>query len=428
MIEILLDSPIARAKIIERPTFITDKQMEQDVMTIIETVKNQGDKAINAYTKRFDHVTVSKLKVEQEELKRAYDQCDPKLIKSLKQAYDNIFRFHEKQQENGFMDTSQQGIMVGVKITAIDAVGLYIPGGTAAYPSTILMNVIPAIIAGCTRIALVCPPTDNGEINKTVLATAYLCGITEVYRVGGAQAIAALTYGSQTIAPVDKICGPGNAYVATAKKLVSGIVGIDMIAGPSEVLIIADNQASPKFVASDMIAQAEHDSQATTILLTLSEQFAKEVNMALKQQLSTRQRKEIIEAALTNNGYIVLVENLEAATTISNLIAPEHLELAVADPFALLSAIKHAGSIFLGNYTPEVLGDYFAGPNHTLPTNGTSRFTSGLCVADFTKKSSILYYAKAALQQAKAAVEVIAEAEGLDGHAYAMSIRFEEEN
>ncbi|GBU10749.1 histidinol dehydrogenase [Erysipelotrichaceae bacterium] len=426
MIKIVDDSHEVRMDFIERASFLNDKKMQSQVEEIITGVRENGDEALIACTEKFDGVLLKNIAVKESILRASFENMDELLRISLEKAIVNIRAYHQQQVQNSSINYRQSEVVLGQLVNPIAAVGLYIPGGSAAYPSTILMNVIPAQIAGCKRIVLVSPPGPSGEIHEVVLATAYMLGIREVYRVGGAQAIAALTYGTKTIAKVDKICGPGNAYVALAKKMVSGIVGIDMIAGPSEVLIIADKRAYPRFIAADLIAQAEHDANAATILLTSSKILAEAVNIEIKKQLPMRKRQEMIIPALTKNSVIIIVGDLDIACEVSNLIAPEHLELAVVNPFDFLSKIHHAGSIFLGNYTPEVLGDYFAGPNHTLPTNGTARFSSALSVDDFIKKSSIIYYSKKALAAAKQPVEIIAHAEGLDGHAYAMSVRFEE--
>lgn len=427
MIRIRKDSREVREELLNRATFMTDKLMQEQVANMIEDVALRGDQALFDFTCQYDQVEIKQWRVPEHKFKQAYDAAPSTLMMSLQKAMDNIRAYHQKQVQNSYFDHTQDGIILGQRVQAIEAVGLYIPGGSANYPSTILMNVIPAQIAGCERIIIVSPPGKDGEVDQTVLATAYLLGVEEVYRVGGAQAIAALAFGTQSIPKVDKICGPGNAYVTLAKKQVHGLVGIDMIAGPSEVLVIADSSAQASYVAADLIAQAEHDTQAMTLLLTESEEFAHEVNEAIKQQIADRMRAKIIRPALINNSAIVIVESINAACELSNLVAPEHLELAVAQPFDLLAKIKHAGSVFLGSYTPEVLGDYFAGPNHTLPTSGNARFSSALSVDDFIKKSSVVYYTKQALKNVQQDVEVIALAEELDGHAYAMRVRFEED-
>ncbi len=410
--------------VLARASFITDKKMQFQVEEIIATVKTRKDEALFEYTQQFDGVTSKTLRVPEEEIINAFNTCDPKLLASLEKAAANIRRFHQKQKTNNYMDYEEDEVILGQLVQPIENIGLYIPGGSAAYPSTVLMNVIPAQIAGCKRIVIVSPPNNVGNVHPSILAAAKLCGVDEIYAIGGAQAIAALTYGTGTIKKVDKICGPGNAYVALAKKMVSGVVGIDMIAGPSEILIIADKDANPIFVAADLLAQAEHDPNASAMLLSPSLDFAEAVNRQIEVQLQNRQRADIIEEALTEHSYSIIVETVQQACEISNRIAPEHLELMVERPFDILSLIKNAGSIFLGAYAPEVLGDYFAGPNHTLPTNGTARFSSALSVDDFIKKSSIIYYSQAALASVEKDITTIAQAEGLDAHANAIAVRF----
>lgn len=410
--------------VMARASFITDKKMQSQVEEIIAEVKVRKDEALFEYTQQFDGVTSKSLRITEAEITNAFNTCDPKLLASLKKAAANIRRFHQKQKTNNYMDYEQDEVILGQLVQPIENIGLYIPGGSAAYPSTVLMNVIPAQIAGCKRIVIVSPPNSLGSVHPSILAAAKLCGVDEIYAIGGAQAIAALTYGTETIKKVDKICGPGNAYVALAKKMVSGVVGVDMIAGPSEILIVADKDANPIFVAADLLAQAEHDPNASAMLLSPSLAFAEAVNLQIEMQLQKRQRANIIETALTKHSYIIIVETVQQACEISNRIAPEHLELMVERPFDILSLIKNAGSIFLGAYAPEVLGDYFAGPNHTLPTNGTARFSSALSVDDFIKKSSIIYYSRAALASVEKDITTIAQAEGLDAHANAIAVRF----
>lgn len=423
MIPIVESNEQELLKIINRPSFITDEKINNQVKDIIENVRERKDKALFEYTSKFDGANISELRVKPEAIIAAYEACDPELYASLEKAAANIRLFHEKQITNSFFDYKQDEIILGQLVNPIENIGLYIPGGSAAYPSTILMNVIPAQLAGCKRIVLVSPPNKNNQIDQTILATAYLCGIDEIYQVGGAQAIAALTYGTESIKKVDKICGPGNSYVALAKKMLNGEVGIDMIAGPSEVLVIADENAPISYIAADLLAQAEHDCNASSILLSPSIELAKEVNNEIIKQLDKLTRKEIIIEALREHSFIVVVDSIDEACTIANRIAPEHLELMVENPFDLLSKIKNAGSIFLGPYAPEALGDYFAGPNHTLPTNGTARFSSALSVDDFIKKSSIIYYSKKALDKVNTDIVTIANAEGLDAHANAIKVR-----
>jgi histidinol dehydrogenase len=396
------------------------------VQEIIDNVKANGDQALLRYTEKFDGVTLGAIRVTEAAIEAAVKKVDPKLLAVIKQSRDNIQEFHELQVQRGFVTTTADGRVMGQRVIPLEKVGVYVPGGTAAYPSTVLMDVVPAKIAGVKQIVMVTPPDKSGELNPVILAAAKIAGVTEIYQVGGAQAVAALAYGTETIPRVDKIVGPGNIFVATAKRLVYGAVDIDMIAGPSDILIVADDSAKPRWVAADLLGQAEHDKNAQAILVTTNEQLAKDVAVEVDKQLAVLPRTEIATVSIENNGKIILVESLPEAVQLANEIAPEHLELCVTDSFALLGQVQNAGSVFLGNYTPEILGDYYAGPNHTLPTEGTSRFYSPLSVDDFIKKSSYLYYSPEAVKKVAADVVLFAQSEGLDGHANSIKVRTEE--
>ncbi|BES66223.1 histidinol dehydrogenase [Gottschalkiaceae bacterium SANA] len=400
-------------------------QAESIVRNILQDIQQNGDSALMTYTKKFDCSFPRPLKVAAETLKEALEACDPELIATITEAADNIRSFHQEQVEETWWTEPRPGVKLGQKITPLDRVGLYIPGGKAAYPSTVLMTAIPAQVAGVQEIALVSPPQNNGEIHPIILATAAILGIDEVYRVGGAQSIAALAYGTETIKNVDKIVGPGNLYVALAKKEVFGRVDIDMIAGPSEIAIIADETANPIFVAADLLSQAEHDERAASILITTSQALAKSVQAEIEIQLNQLDRQTIIKASLENYGTIFLTSTLEEAVDISNMLAPEHLELQMKDPMKWVPKIRHAGAIFIGPYTPEPIGDYFAGPNHTLPTSGTARFASPLGTYDYCKRSSLVFYDQTALSAVSKRVAAFAREEGLDAHAYAIERRVE---
>ncbi len=400
-------------------------QAEEIVRDILADVKENGDDAIRRYCLKFDHAELSSFAVTDSEIKEALSKTDSRLLFTMRQAAENIRAFHQKQKREGFVMSEQEGVLLGQRILPLDRVGIYIPGGTASYPSTVLMNAIPAKIAGVKEIVMVTPPSPDGSIAAPILAAACIAGVDKIYKVGGAQAIAALAYGTQSIPRVDKITGPGNMYVATAKRQVYGLVDIDMVAGPSEILVIADESADPFFVAADLLSQAEHDPMAAAILLTTSEQLALAVQSEVARQLYLLPRRVIAEKSILDHGCIVVVPSLRAAAEWSNEIAPEHLELCVEDPFALLGLIRHAGSVFLGHYAPEALGDYFAGPNHTLPTNGTAKFASPLSVDDFVKKSSFVYYTKKALREVQEQIVFFAKNEGLDAHAKSVSMRFD---
>lgn len=394
------------------------------VRTILQTIREKGDEGLFRYTKEFDGVELAALEVTEEEIEEAFHLVPESLQIILAKAKKNIEEYHRHQLREDFFFTRENGVVIGQKITAIEKAGLYVPGGTAAYPSTVLMDAIPAKIAGVKELIMVTPPGKDGRVNETVLVAARIAGVDRIFKIGGAQAIAALAYGTETVPKVDKIVGPGNIFVATAKRMVFGEVSIDMVAGPSEVLVIADGEANPAFVAADLLSQAEHDKLASSILVTPDENLADAVILEIEKQCKKLSRAEIAETSILNNGRVILVKNLDEAVDVSNIIAPEHLELAVEDPFALLGKVKHAGSIFMGHYTPEPLGDYMAGPNHTLPTSGTARFSSPLGVDDFIKKSSFSYYTKEALSELKEDLVQFANSEGLTAHGKAVEIRF----
>ncbi|WP_369710375.1 histidinol dehydrogenase [Leptotrichia sp. HSP-334] len=399
--------------------------VNETVENILKDVKKRGDKALFEYTKKFDKVDLKTLEVSEEEIQKAFDTIDKELLEVIKYSHDNIKLFHEKQVRNNFIVKKENGVSLGQIINPIEKVGLYVPGGTAAYPSTVLMNAVPAKIAGCKEIIMVTPPTSDGTILPSLLVAAKIAGVDRIFKVGGAQSIAALSYGTESIPKVYKIVGPGNIYVAMAKKMVYGEVSIDMIAGPSEVLIIADDSANPVHVAADLLSQAEHDKLAASILVTTSKELAENVAEQLEIQLKELEREEIARVSIETQGRIIVTKTIDEAIKISNEIAPEHLELAVSNPFELLTKIKNAGSIFMGHNTPEPLGDYLAGPNHTLPTSGTAKFSSPLSVDDFIKKSSFIYYSKEGLEEVKDKVIKFAESEGLTAHARSVSKRFE---
>jgi len=398
----------------------------QKVGQIVDAVRREGDKALVRFTREFDGVELreGQFDIKQEEIKEAYDRVSNDFIRAIKRARDNITVFHNKQKEKSWFE-QQEGVFLGQVVRPLDSAGLYVPGGTAAYPSSVLMNAIPAKVAGVNRVAMITPPGKNG-IKPEVLVAASEAGVDEIYTIGGAQGIAALAYGTESIPKVDKIVGPGNIYVALAKKLVFGDVGIDMIAGPSEILIIADEKANPVYVAADMLSQAEHDPMASAILITDSRELMSRVEKELERQLVLLPRKDIAQKSLEDYGVLVLVGNIEEACRVANRIAPEHLELMVEQPMELLGFIKHAGAIFMGGYSPEPLGDYFAGPNHVLPTGGTSRFSSSLSVDQFIKKSSLIYYSPGALEQVKEDIINLADVEGLQAHGRAVKVRFED--
>ena len=424
MIKIYKYGEVSNEEIFARDNI--DAGVEDIVADIIYNVRKNGDKALYEYAEKFDKVRLSQLEVTKEEIDEAFNSVEPEFIEIVKEAKENITAFHKKQVRQGFEIREADGTVKGQKITPIDKVGLYVPGGTAAYPSTVLMDSIPAKIAGCETIVMVTPPSKDGKVNPAILASAKIAGVDRIFKVGGAQAIAALAYGTESIPAVDKIVGPGNAFVAEAKKQVFGKVSIDMIAGPSEILVVADKTANPRYVAADLLSQAEHDKMASAVLVTDSYELARKVSDELERQIPNLPRAEIARASIDNNGKIIVAENnLFLAIDIANEIAPEHLELVVDNPFDYLDKVKHAGSIFMGKYCPEALGDYFAGPNHTLPTSGSARFSSPLSVDDFVKKSQFTYYTKEALEKVADKVSYFAKKEGLDAHAKSATIRFE---
>lgn len=400
--------------------------VEGAVTEILAQVAARGDEALREYTLRFDKADLANLEVTEAEIDEAFAAVEPEFVAILEQAAANIRAFHEKQRRNSFVVADQPGVVLGQKIVPIQKVGLYVPGGTAAYPSTVLMDSIPAKIAGCPQLVMVTPPGANGKVNPVILAAAKIAGVDRIFKVGGAQAVAGLAYGTETLPRVDKIVGPGNAYVAEAKKQVFGRVAIDMIAGPSEILVVADGTCNAKVVAADMLSQAEHDKMASAVLVTESGELAKAVQAELERQIPLLPRSEIARASIDSNGKIIVAENLDLAIDIANEIAPEHLELCVDAPFDYLDRVRCAGSIFLGKNCPEALGDYFAGPNHTLPTSGTAKFSSALSVDDFVVKSQFTYYTADALAKVGEKVACFARREGLDAHANSVTVRLEE--
>ena len=424
MIKILNYNEVSNNEIFARSEATVN--VEDIVTEIIANVRKNGDKALFEYCEKFDKAVLDSLIVGEEEINEAFSLVDDKFIKILEKAKDNITAFHQKQKRNSFIINETEGVVIGQKVIPIDKVGLYVPGGTAAYPSTVLMDSIPAKIAGCKEVVMVTPPNSQGKVNPVILAAAKIAGVDKIFKVGGAQAVAALAYGTQTIPAVHKIVGPGNAFVAEAKKQVFGKVSIDMIAGPSEILIVADGTCNPKYVAADLLSQAEHDKMASAVLVTDSLSLANQVQAELEIQIPKLERNEIARASIDNNGKIILADDLKVAIDIANEIAPEHLELCVDNPFDYLDSIRHAGSIFMGKNCPEALGDYFAGPNHTLPTSGTAKFSSPLSVDDFVKKTQYTYYTKDALSKVGRDVAYFAEKEGLTAHAKSAVVRLED--
>lgn len=424
MIKIMKYGEVSPEEIFARGTAATD--VSGIVRDIIDNVKANGDKALYEYCEKFDKAKLSSLEVTNEEIDEAFSTVEPQFIEILKQAAENIRAFHKQQVRQSFI-LNGDGYVTGQKITPIEKVGLYVPGGTAAYPSTVLMDSIPAKIAGCKEICITTPPSADGKVNPAILAAAKIAGVDRIFKIGGAQAVAALAYGTETVPKVDKIVGPGNAFVAEAKRQVFGLVSIDMIAGPSEILVIADGKSNPKFVAADLLSQAEHDKMASSVLVTDSAELAEQVSAEIERQIPLLPRAEIARISIDNNGKVIVADNLFDVIDVANEIAPEHLELSVDNPFDYLDKIKNAGSIFMGRYCPEALGDYFAGPNHTLPTSGTARFSSPLSVDDFVKKSQYTYYTKDALKKSAESVAFFAEKEGLSAHARSVTVRFEDE-
>lgn len=423
MIKIFKYGEVSDSEIFSR--VVPEVDVEKIVADIIADVVKNGDNALYAYAEKFDKVKLSSLTVSEEEIKEAFSLVEPEFIEVIKKAEKNIRQFHEKQLRNGFEIKKENGVILGQRVIPVERAGLYVPGGTAVYPSTVLMDAVPAKIAGVKEIAIVTPPNKESKINPAILVAASVAGVDKIYKTGGAQAIAALAYGTETINKVDKIVGPGNAFVAEAKKQVFGKVSIDMIAGPSEIMVIADGSCRAKDVAADLLSQAEHDKMASAVLVTNSIDLANEVSDMVEKQLELLERKEIARSSIDNNGKIIVVESIDKAIDIANRIAPEHLEICVDEPMQYLDKVKHAGSVFLGKHCPEALGDYLAGSNHTLPTSGTARFSSPLSVDDFIKKTQYIYYTKEALEEVADDVALFAEKEGLTAHAKSATIRKE---
>lgn len=412
-------------KLLDRNRLEID-EVNETVDRIIWDVRQSKDKALKEYTKKFDGVVLENLLISKEEMDEAIKKTSRDLLKDLTKAKENIVKFHRKQLRNSYSLYEEEDIILGQLVRPLERVGIYIPGGRAAYPSTVLMNAIPAKIAGVKEVIMITPPCADGSIKPSILAAASIAGVDKIYKVGGAQGIAALAFGTESIPKVDKITGPGNIYVAMAKKRVSGYVGIDMIAGPSEILIIADQWANPKYIAADLISQAEHDEMAAAILVTDWEPLAYKVMKEIESQLQYIDRKEIVKKALESYGAIIVSSCMAESLDVVNEVAPEHLEILTREPFEIYKGVKNAGAIFLGEYSPEAVGDYFAGPNHTLPTSSTSRYSSPLSVDDFIKKTSLIYYSKNALERSKNSIVRIAEEEGLTGHANSIRVRFKE--
>ncbi len=407
---------------------IVSAEIAAAVDEILLDVKQNGDKAVLRYVEKFDGVRLECLKVSEEEIIDAFTLCDDFFLDTLRLAKENLEKYHSKQIRNDYIINEKDGVILGQKITPIEKVGIYVPGGTASYPSTVLMDAVPAKLAGVGEIIMTTPAGKDGKVAPAILAAAKIAGVSSIYKTGGAGAVAALAYGTKSIPKVDKIVGPGNIFVQTAKQKVSGLVGIDMIAGPSEILVITDDTAEPVFVAADMLSQAEHDKRASAMLVCLSEEYAKKVSTELEKQIPLLPRESFARASIDDYSMIIIASDLVHAAEISNYIAPEHLEICIDDPFSLLGQIKNAGSIFLGKNVPEALGDYLAGTNHTLPTSGTARFSSALSVDDFVKKSSFIYYTKDALRDVSGRIVDFAHREGLDAHGRSVSIRFEGNN
>ncbi len=402
-------------------------EYENTVNEIINNVRSKGDEALFDYTSKFDHCDINKdnIRVTEDEIREAYESLDPEFVEVMKKSADNIRQFHEKQKRNTWIDTRDDGSILGQRILPIEISGVYVPGGKAAYPSSVLMNVVPAKVAGVERIVMCTPPSKDGKVNPGTLVAADIAGVTEVYKAGGAQAVAAMAFGTGSIPKVDKITGPGNIFVALAKKACFGHVSIDSIAGPSEILVLADESANPRFVAADLLSQAEHDEMASAILITTSKDLAKKVSDEIDEFLKTLSRAEIIRKSLDNYGYIFVADSMDDAIEAANAVASEHLEIITVNPFEVMTRIKNAGAIFLGDYSSEPLGDYYAGPNHILPTNRTARFFSPLSVDDFVKKTSIISYSRQALEKVHTDIELFAKEEGLTAHANSIAVRFQ---
>lgn len=405
----------------------TDKKVTAAVTEILDNVRARGDAAVKEYTIKFDGRCPEQLEVTRQQMKEAVAKADPRFVQALRNAMENIRAFHSRQKQQSFIDAQPNGVLMGQRIRGLKRVGLYVPGGTAAYPSSVLMNAIPAKIAGVEEVIMVTPPLKDGTANPDILVAAALAGVDRIFLMGGAQAVGALAYGTETIPKVDKIVGPGNIYVATAKRILYGVVDIDMIAGPSEILVMADGTANPKFLAADLMSQAEHDVLASSILLTTDQAIAEATLVELEKQMATLSRREIIEQSLRNYGAMIVCRSVDEMVDLANELAPEHLEVMMENPMAYLGRLDNAGSVFLGQYAPEPLGDYYAGPNHVLPTSGTARFFSPLGVDSFIKKSSYIYYTEAALQAAHDDIVCIAEREQLTAHANSIKVRFERE-
>ena len=425
MIKIMQYGEVDNAQIFARAQ--SEINVTDVVREIVKQVRERGDEALYEYCERFDGVKLSSLLVSQDEIREAFASVEPRFLQILEKAAENIRTFHARQVRSGFQVGNADGAIVGQRIIPVDRAGLYVPGGTASYPSTVLMDAIPAKLAGCQDVVMVTPPGKDGKISPVILAAAKIAGVDKIFKLGGAQAIAALAYGTQSVPKVDKIVGPGNAFVAEAKKQVFGVVSIDMIAGPSEILVVADETASAAYVAADLLSQAEHDKMASAVLVTDSRTLAATVQAELERQIPLLERSEIARASIDNNGKIIVAEDISAAIAIANEIAPEHLELCVDNPFDYLDQIRHAGSVFMGKNCPEALGDYYAGPNHTLPTSGTARFSSPLSVDDFIKKTQYIYYSQDSLASVAEDVAYFAKQEGLTAHGKSAVIRLEDD-
>ena len=426
MIQIVDSKKCSRTELLSR-TLPETPAVEAIVRDIINNVIENGDKALIEYAKKFDGAELTSIEVTKEEINYAIENTDKEFLKTLEMAKENISDFHKRQVRQSFVADEKEGIVLGQRVLPLERVGIYVPGGTASYPSTVLMNAVPAKIAGVKEIIMVTPPDKNGKIANEILAAASLAGVDRIFKIGGAGSVAALAYGTESVPVVDKIVGPGNVFVATAKRMVFGKVAIDMVAGPSEILVVADKKCDPSFVAADLLSQAEHDKLASAVLVTDSMKLAKAVSKELEKQLPLLKRYEIARESIDNNGKIIVVEDIMEAVDIANEYAPEHLELCVDDPMGILPYIKNAGSVFLGKNVPEALGDYFAGPNHTLPTSGTARFASPLSVDDFVKRSSFIYYTKEALGKVQERIVDFANREGLTAHGRSIAIRFEKD-
>ncbi|WP_137791679.1 histidinol dehydrogenase [Bacillus sp. E(2018)] len=418
--------PVTELKNLERSVEQNTEKQRKAVLDILQNVKSKGDKALYEYTKTFDGVSLSSLEVTKNEIDEAISSLDPSMVEIISEAADNIREYHEKQRRQSWFFTREDGTLLGQKVTPLDSVGVYVPGGTAAYPSSVLMGVIPAVVAGVEEIILVSPPGKDGKLPSAVLAAASIAGVKRMFKIGGAQAIGALAYGTESVPKTDKIVGPGNIFVALAKREVFGVCDIDMIAGPSEIAVLADETANARYIAADLLSQAEHDPRSAAVLVTTSKVLAEEVAAEVETQLAELPRKDIAMQAINDHGSIYIVSSLEEGTEVINQIAPEHLEIMTKDPMSLLGKIKHAGAIFLGEYSSEPVGDYFAGSNHVLPTSGTARFSSPLNVDDFTKKSSVIRYSEQALLENGEKISAFARLEGLEAHARAIDVRLED--